>query len=119
MDDQATSEVEDKKDEPLFPFIKRDPNERNTLHVEHKEARGVFVMRKPTFSLRGELGRVKSAFLGPMPDTGSEVDGELFATAMVSFEKTPAGFNPEEIVSFKLLEGLYSEVNAYWGTFRD
>ncbi|MEA3225520.1 MAG: hypothetical protein U9Q07_06180 [Planctomycetota bacterium] len=110
---------DEKKDDPLYDFIRRDSAQREMIHCTHPEASGVFLIRKPTFAVRGDIGRAKGAYLGAFPDPDSDIDAELFATVLVGFEKTPEGFNPGEVISFKLMEGLFQEVSAYWRTFRD
>ena len=105
--------------ESEYEFIKRDEEEREIIHVSHKEAAGQFKLKKCTFAVRSELGRKKGAFLGPFPDPGSEYAAELFAVVSSGYEKVPEGFEPSNVMSMRLMEGLYKEVVSYWESFRE
>lgn len=99
-------------------FIRRDAEDKAVLHVDHKEVNGTFVMQKCTFAVRGQVARVKGAFLGPFPDQASEGDAEVFAVVSVGFSKVPEGFSPADVVDLELMEGLYKEVMAFWASFQ-
>jgi len=108
--------MEDKYTPP--EFVRRDPEDKAVLHVDHKEVSGTFTMQKCTFAVRGQLARIKGAFLGPFPDQASEGDAEIFAVVSVGFSKAPEGWNPSEVVDLELMGGLYKEVLAFWASFQ-
>lgn len=100
-------------------IVKRDPEDRRMIHVDHDEATGEFILKRPTFAAKLELERVKGAMIGPFPTPDGEVTAEYCSLVQVGFEKTPDGFDVKKLTSEKLLLGLYKEVAEYWASFRE
>lgn len=107
-----------------YDWIMRSQDEEDVFFVEHPECSGRFRMHKPSFGRDMELESVKSALLGtPYPTKSAEVFAEWAATIQVGFVEGPTcGEAPElkleDVMDVKLISGIYSEVAAYWATFR-
>jgi hypothetical protein len=101
-----------------YDFIKVDPDDRQLVHVNHKDCKGSFRLKKPTFGTRMEVGRIKGSMMGPYPPQELENDAEIYSIVVHGFSESPDNFDPSDICDENLMLALYQEVVLYWDLFR-
>lgn len=114
---------------PLFPFVERDPESPEVFFIDHQELSGRkrFRCKRPTFGTRLRLEETKSRLLNsPNPTEEGDLLADYAATILVGLESSPftpqddkdAELTVDEVIDPALVQAVWSEVMAYWATFR-
>lgn len=114
---------------PYFDFIERDPESPDVFFVDHPELGGRrrFRIKKQTFGLRRILEQVRANEVNSLTPTEDGARyADYFATILVGLESSPFtaedGKAPDlaldDISDLELIMAIWSEVWAYWSSFR-
>lgn len=120
-----------KRRDPVVDYVERDPDRPEVFWLTHDELGGKarFSMKKPTFATKTTMEEVKAHILNtPHPTRLAQDLAEYRACMLACFDASP--FTPLDDVKDPLVEMddlidiegtvavAWSEVMAYWATFR-